>query len=72
MKFSKENWEKCLETLQFYEQENCSFGGMVVFNDNDVPCWTYTTEEEKERLYIFLSGAVYWKIHTKFNNRKEV
>lgn len=64
MKFNEENWQSVLESLNFKEQKNCSFGGMTVFNDNDIPCWTYTTKKEKEKLYIFLSGAVYWQVHT--------
>lgn len=66
MKFSETDWKETLESLGFIEQENCQFGGMTVFNDKKIPCWTYTTEEEKERLYIYLSGAVYWKVHTMF------
>lgn len=64
MKYSEKDWNECLESLGFTEQKNNQFGGMVVYNDKQIPCWTYETEEEKERLYIYLSGAVYWKIHT--------
>lgn len=66
MNFTEKNWNECLESLGFIEQKN-SFGGMVVYNNNNIPCWTYTTKEEKEKLYLFFSGAVYWKIHSKFN-----
>ena len=64
MKHNKENWKELLESLKFTEQKNNQFGGMVVFNDKKIPCWTYETEEERETLYIYLSGALYWKIHT--------
>ena len=64
LEFNEKNWEECLEALGFTEGKNCSFGGMIVYNDDNIPIWTYTTEEEKERLYIFFSGAVYWQVHT--------
>lgn len=47
---------------------NRQFGGMVVFNDDGVPTWTYETEEEKMMLFLFFSGMAYWKIHTMFKN----
>lgn len=66
MKVNQTKWNECLESLGFTEQKNTSFGGMVVFNDDGIPMWTYETEEEKYKLYIFFRGAVYWKIHTEF------
>ena len=66
MKHNEQNWKEVLESLGFTERKNNQFGGMVVYNDKQIPCWTYTTEDEKENLYIFLSGAVYWKVHTMF------
>ena len=64
MGFTEKNWKECLESLGFTEQKNNQFGGMEVYNDEGIPCWIYQTEEEKQELYIFFSGAVYWKIHT--------
>ena len=64
MKYSEQNWAECLESLGFTEQKSSQFGGMTVFNDKGIPCWTYTTEEEKRDLYLFFSGAAYWKVHT--------
>lgn len=64
MTVNNESWNGCLESLGFTEQKNEQFGGMTVYNDKQIPCWTYTTDEEKEKLYTFLSGAVYWKVHT--------
>lgn len=66
MEFNEKNWKDCLDSLGFKEGKNISFGGMVVYDDRDVPLWTYTTEEEKEKLYIFFNGAVYWKVHELF------
>lgn len=68
MKVNQKNWDECLESLGFVEQKNASFGGMVVFNDDGIPMWAYETEEEKERLYAFFRGAVYWKIHTELKH----
>lgn len=65
--YSQENWEGCLESLGFTEGKNLSFGGMIIYDDNGFPKWTYDTEEEKKQLYIFFSGAVYWKVHIMFN-----
>lgn len=67
MKFNQENWNDCLKTLGFTEQKNSQFGGMVVYDDKNIPCWTYGTDDEKETLYIFLSGAAYWKMHIELN-----
>lgn len=65
MKVNNEEWKDILEELGFTEQENCAFGGMVVFDDRAIPQWIYETEEEKRSLYLFLKGALYWKIHTE-------
>lgn len=65
--YNEQDWKDCLESLRFTEQKNYQFGGMVIFNDKQIPIWTYETEEEKEKLYIFFSGAVYWKNHIMFN-----
>ena len=43
MDMTEKNWNECLESLGFIEQKN-SFGGMVVYNNNNIPCWTYTTK----------------------------
>lgn len=64
MEFNEQNYKECLESLGFTEQANEQFGGFVVYDDRSRPFWTYQTEEEKQELYTFLSGAVYWKIHT--------
>lgn len=64
MNINNNDWNECLESLGFTEQKNEQFGGMVIFDDNNIPMWTYETEEEKGKLYLFFSGAVYWKIHT--------
>lgn len=66
MKYTKKNWIETLEGLGFTEQKNEKFGGMTVFNDKGVPCWNYITKEEKEKLYIFFNGAIYWKVHEMF------
>ena len=66
MEFNEQNWNECLDSLGFTEGKNFSFGGMIIYDDNGIPKWTYNTEEEKERLYIFFSGAVYWQVHTMF------
>ena len=63
MKINNTNWNEVLDSLGFTEQKNCSFGGMVVYDDNGIPMWTYETEEEKYRLYHFFCGGVYWKLH---------
>lgn len=63
MAVNKNNWNECLESLGFTEQQNTAFGGMVVYNDDGIPMWTYETEAEKEKLYAFFRGALYWKIH---------
>lgn len=60
------DWKEVLESLGFTEQKNEQFSGMVIFNDKGIPSWTYETEEEKEKLYIFFNGAIYWKIHEAF------
>ena len=60
MKFTEENWSNCLNTLGFTEQEN-EFYGKIIYNEENSPCWTYCTKEEKKQLYVFLSGAAYWK-----------
>ena len=67
MKYSENNWKECLESLGFTEQKNHQFGGMVIYDDRLIPMWTYETEEEKEKLYIFFSGAAYWKVHMMLN-----
>ena len=67
MEYNEQNWKWCLESLGFTEQKNNQFGGMVIFNDKQIPMWTYSTEEEKEKLYIFFCGMEYWKMHTMWN-----
>lgn len=64
--FNETNWKETLGSLGFTESENHQFGGMVIWDDRRVPRWTYETEEEKRQLYVFLNGAVYWKVHTMF------
>lgn len=66
--FNEENWNDVLESLGFTEGDNLTFGGKVIYDDNDIPKWTYDNDdiEYKKQLYTFLSGAVYWKIHKKF------
>lgn len=65
MEFSNDNWHMVLDALGFCEQKN-SNGGYNVFNDSGVPVWQYENEKEKEKLYYFFSGAVYWKFHSKW------
>jgi hypothetical protein len=67
LEFNEQNWKECLESLGFTESENVNFGGMIVYNDKGIPTFDYTSEERKRQLYIFLSGAVYWQIHTMFS-----
>lgn len=63
MEYNEKNWKECLNSLGFTERKNAQFGGMVVHDDKGIPCWTYETDEEKRNLYLFFSGAVYFKIH---------
>ena len=64
MEFSKDNWHMVLDDLEFCEQKNPN-GGYNIFNDFGCPVWQYENEKEKEKLYYFFSGAVYWKLHSK-------
>ena len=34
MEFNETNWKECLEALNFTEDKNESFGGMVVYKEN--------------------------------------
>jgi hypothetical protein len=63
LEYSEENFQQCLESLGFTEEKNLSFGGYICYDDKRNPLWTYD-EEQREWLYMFLSGANYWKLHT--------
>lgn len=63
MEFNETNWKECLESLNFTEGKNESFGGMVVYDDKGIPKFDYDSEERKRMLFIFLSGALYMKNH---------
>ena len=63
IKYNKQNWNECLDSLGFKEAKNNNFGGIMILDDKGIPQWQYNTEEEKEKLYYFFSGAVYWQIH---------
>jgi hypothetical protein len=64
LEYNEQNWKECLEALNFTEGKNVGFGGMVVYNDKGIPAFNYDSDERKQQLYLFLSGAVYWKLHT--------
>jgi hypothetical protein len=70
LEFNETNWNECLEALGFTEGNNVSFGGKVIYDDNDIPQWTYDTNdiEYKKQLFLFFSGAVYWDLH---KNKKD-
>jgi hypothetical protein len=61
--YTEENFRQLLESLGFVEEKNYSFGGLICYDDNGNPIWTYY-EEQRIWLYMFLSGANYWKLHT--------
>ena len=63
MEFNETNWKECLKALNFTEDKNTSFGGMVVYDDKGIPKFDYDSEERKRLLFIFLNGALYMKIH---------
>ena len=52
-----------VEEKTFKEVKNNNFGGVMILDDKGIPQWQYDTEEEKEKLYYFFSGAVYWQVH---------
>lgn len=66
MEFNETNWKGCLEALNFSEGKNETFGGMVVYDDKGIPQFDYDSEERKRLLFIFLSGALYMKIHMMY------
>lgn len=68
MEYNEQNWKELLEALHFTEGKNEAFGGMVVYDDKGIPQWDYDTdnEERKTNLFMFLSGALYMKLHLEF------
>ena len=68
MEYNEQNWNDVLDSLGFTEGNNNSFGGKIIYDDKGMPKWTYDDDdiEYKKQLYTFLSGAVYWKVHTMF------
>lgn len=63
MKYTKENWNECLESLHFTEQVNPNgFNCFDVYDDNKLPKWQYETMEQKKRLFDFFCGMAYMKI----------
>lgn len=67
MVYSKENWYVLLNSLGFKEESNTSFGGKVLYDDEDIPRWTYDENDAqyKEHLFQFLNGALWMKWHIK-------
>lgn len=67
MVYSKENWNAVLNALGFKEESNTSFGGKVLYDNEDIPRWTYNESDEqyKEHLFHFLNGALWMKERMK-------
>ena len=61
--YTKENWNECLECLGFKEIKNTMFGGVDILDNNGIPQWSYSTDEQKKNLYLFFNGMVYWQVH---------
>ena len=66
MGFNETRWKECLEALNFSEGKTECFGGMVVYDDKGIPQFDYDSEERKRQLFVFLSGALYMKIHMMY------
>ena len=65
MYFTEENWLQLLEALSFTEQRNPNGKNCWdVYDDRGLPLFQYESDEEQEKIYYFLSGALYWKQHT--------
>ena len=62
MEFNQQNWEEVLQALGFSEIKNPNGANCYdVLNDRGIPIWQYDTEEKKEKMFYFFSGALYWK-----------
>ena len=65
MRFDEQDWIETLDSLKFTEQRNPN-GGMIIYDDRQIPLFQYD-DDTKEHAFMFLSGAVYWKVHTELN-----
>jgi hypothetical protein len=64
--YNEQNWTDVLDSLGFTEQKNPN-GGMIVYNNEEVPMWRYEENETKEKLYYFFSGMVCQRMKNRFN-----
>lgn len=69
MEYNEQNWKNVLKALHFKEENNATFGGKVIYDDNDIPRWSYDNDDEeyKEKLYHFLAGAMWMRAHMEMN-----
>lgn len=67
LSYNEQNWTDVLDSLGFEEHVNPN-GGMIVYDDRRLPMWTYESEKDKENLYYFFAGMVYYRLRMGFRS----
>lgn len=68
LSYSEENWNEVLKSLGYTEQKNPNrIDCYDIYDENGIPKWQYSGQDEKELWYYFFAGQAAMQLHTKLN-----